>query len=93
MNFDVVKALLLGAEEEGADRAAIYDSVLTELSGVFSTLEESKRSIEDLTNRVAELTDNNLKLIEKIKYVDSEEVKEKESEPEIVTIDNLFEEE
>lgn len=93
MTFDEIKNALLTSGDEGVDRAAVYDSVLEEIASSMSSLEEANRKVEDLTNRVTELTENNLKLLEKVKYMTEDEVKEDEPDPEIVTIDNLFEEE
>jgi len=62
------------------------------VSATMTALEDSKRTVEDLTNRVAELTDSNLKLLEKVKYMAPAEEKE-EPEAKTITIDNLFEEE
>lgn len=92
MTFDEIKNALLTSGDEGVDRAAVFDSVLSEVSNTMMALEDAQRKVEDLTNRVAELTDNNLKLLDKIRYVETEEVKE-EPEVEEVTLENLFEEE
>lgn len=93
MTIDEMKEALISSNDEGIDRAAVYDNVLSEVSGIMGELEENKRVVEDLTNRVAELTDNNLKLLEKVKYMAQEDEQEADPEPEVVTIDNLFEEE
>lgn len=92
MTIEEMKQVLLTSHDEGVDSAAAYDSVLSEVSSTMTQLEESKRTVEDLTNRVAELTDSNLKLLEKVKYMAPAEEKE-EPEAETITIDNLFEEE
>lgn len=92
MTFDEIKSTLITSHDEGVDSAAAYDSVLSEVSSIMASLEDANRQVEDLTNRVATLTDNNLKLLDKIRYVEQEEVKD-DPEPEVVTIDNLFEEE
>jgi len=92
MTFDEIKNTLLTSHDEGVDSAEAYDTVLTEISSMITNLAEANRQVEDLTNRVATLTDNNLKLLDKIRYVEQEEVKEG-PEPETITIDNLFEEE
>ena len=93
MTIDEMKQVLLTSHDEGVDSAAAYDSVLTEVSATMTALEESKRTVEDLTNRVAELTNSNLKLIEKVKYMAPEDPGKDEPEAETITIDNLFEEE
>lgn len=93
MTFDEIKNALLTSGDEGVDRAAVFDSVLSEVSNTMIALEDANRKVEDLTNRVAELTDSNLKLLDKVKYMDQgEEEKDNETETEVVTIDNLFEE-
>ena len=93
MTIEEMKQVLLTSHDEGVDSAAAYDSVLTEVSATMAALEESKRTVEDLTNRVAELTDSNLKLLEKVKYMAPAEEEKDEPEAETITIDNLFEEE
>lgn len=93
MTIEEMKQVLLTSHDEGVDSAAAYDSVLTEVSATMTALEDSKRTVEDLTNRVAELTDSNLKLLEKVKYMAPAEEEKEEPEAETITIDNLFEEE
>lgn len=94
MTFDEIKNALLTSGDEGVDRAAVYDSILESIASSMNSLEEANRKVEDLTNRVTVLTENNLKLLEKVKYMTEDEVQEDdEPEPELVTIDNLFEEE
>jgi len=92
MTFDEIKNVLLTSSDEGVDRAAAFDSVLSEISGLMTSLDEANSKVTDLTNKVTELTDNNFKLLDKIRYVEQEDVKEDEPEPEQITIDNLFEE-
>ena len=94
MTIDEMKNVLLTSHDEGVDSAAAYDSVLSEVAGIMEALDEKTRAIEDLSNRVAELTDNNLKLLEKVKYMtQEEEVVDEETEPEPMTLEKLFEEE
>ena len=93
MTFEEIKNALLTSGDEGVDRAAVFDSVLSEVSGTMVALDDAQRKIEDLTNRVAELTDNNLKLLDKIRYVETEEAETEEPEVEEITLENLFEEE
>lgn len=93
MTVDEMKSTLLTATEEGADAAAIFDSVMTEVAEMNTKLDEAQRNVEELTGRVTELTDTNLKLLEKVKYMSqAEELEEHEEEIPEVTIDNLFEE-
>lgn len=94
MTFDEIKNALLTSSDEGVDRTAVYDSILESIASSMTSLEEANRKVEDLTNRVTELTENNLKLLEKVKYMTEDKAPEDdEPEPELVTIDNLFEEE
>lgn len=94
MTLDEMKNLLLTSHDEGVDTATVYDSVLTEVASLVGRAEGAERQVEDLTNRVTELTENNIKLLDKIKYIQEDDISGKE-EPETpeVTIDNLFEEE
>lgn len=92
MTIEEMKNALITSHDEGVDSAAVYDGILTEVSASMAELEESKKTIEELTGRVADLTDTNLKLLEKVKYMTQEPEADPEPEAEIVTIDNLFEE-
>ena len=84
----------MSAEEEGADRAAVYDDVLTEVSGLFAQIDEGAAKLAEVTNRVTELTDSNLKLLDKIRYIEPEQEAEADPEPAEpeITLENLFEE-
>lgn len=92
MTFEELKNTLLTSHDEGVDSSAAYDSILTEVSEMYTKMNESERKVEDLTNRVAQLTDSNFKLLEKVRYMEPEESKEPEPEPEEITIEKLFEE-
>lgn len=95
MTLEEIKQALVGSHDEGVDTASVYDSVLSEISGLQARIEEGQAKITDLTNRVTELTDNNLKLLDKIRYTEPEQQATPEDtvdkEPEI-TLANLFEE-
>lgn len=94
MTIEEMRAALIGSHDEGVDTAAVYDSVLSEVSGLQAQIEEGKGKLADLTNRVTELTENNLKLLDKIRYTEPEQEATPEDtvdEPEI-TLANLFEE-
>ena len=94
MTFDELKSTLLSASEEGADTASIYESVLSDAAGVYSERDNLKQTVDDLTARIANLSETNTKLLDKIRYTEAEaEVEDKEPEAEVITIDNLFEEE
>lgn len=95
MTAEELKARLMAAEEEGADRAGIYDEAVAEFSRIKEELTSSTAKIEELTNRVGQLTDTNFKLLEKIRYVDKADDVEDPAEEEIheMSIEELFEEE
>lgn len=93
MTFDEIKATLTGSLEEGADQAAAFDAVLGEVSALMDREAEGQAKIEELSAKIAELTDTNLKLLDKVRYIEQEEAPEEVEEAPQVTIDNLFEEE
>ena len=93
MTFDEIKATLTGSLEEGADQAAAFDAVLGEVSAIMEREAEGQAKIEELSAKIAELTDTNLKLLDKVRYIEQEEAPEEVEEAPQVTIDNLFEEE
>lgn len=93
MTFDEIKSTLTGSLEEGADQAAAFDAVLNEVSAIMEREAEGQAKIEELTLKVNELADTNLKLLDKVRYIEQEEAPaEIEEEAPAVTIDNLFEE-
>lgn len=73
MTIDEIKAKLTGAEEEGADRAKIYDDVLSDISAYIdkstSDLATANSRVDELTKQLGSLTDTNLKLLDKVKYI------------------------
>ncbi len=91
MTAQELKALLLSGEEEGVDRAAIYDQVVEEFSQTSTKAAEAVSKIDELTNRVGQLTDTNFKLLEKIRYTDDPKQPDAEPEPETMTLEKLFE--
>lgn len=94
MTIDEIKAKLIGADEEGADRAGIYDEVLSEVAAQIQRADEAEAKISEVMSRVAELEASNMKLLDKIRYVEAEEqVETPEETEEVMTIDELFEEE
>lgn len=93
MTFDEIKATLTGSLEEGADQAAAFDSVLAEVSAIMEREAEGQAKIEELTLKVNELAETNLKLLDKVRYIEQEEEAEAEEEAPVVTLENLFEEE
>jgi hypothetical protein len=99
MTVEELKAKLVSGEEEGADRAAIYDEVLADVSArdseMLAKVEEKEAKIADLSAKLAELTETNLKLLEKVKYAEdvTDDVIDETDEAEAITIADLFEEE
>lgn len=96
MTIEEMRQALIGSHDEGVDTAAVYDSVLSEVSGLMATIDEGSAKIAELTNRVTELSENNLKLLDKIRYAEPEQEATPDDtvpndEPEI-TLANLFEE-
>ena len=94
MTIDEIKAKLIGADEEGADRAGIYDEVLSEVAAQIERADAAEAKISEVMSRVAELEASNMKLLDKIRYVEAEEQVEtpEETEDEVMTIEELFEE-
>lgn len=97
MTFEEFKSTLMSSQQEGADVATVFDSVLTEASGLYTSIGEKDKKIEELVNRVTTLTDNNLKLLDKVKYMGQDGAGKPGTDPDQekpeITIDNLFEEE
>ncbi len=92
MTFDEIKATLTGSTEEGADQAAAFDTVLGEVSALIEREAEGQAKIEELTLKVNELADTNLKLLDKVRYVEQEETVEEEPEEREYTVEDIFEE-
>lgn len=94
MTIDEIKAKLIGADEEGADRAGIYDEVLSEVAAQIQRADEAEAKVSEVMSRVAELEASNMKLLDKIRYVEADEqVETPEETEEVMTIEELFEEE
>lgn len=98
MTIDEMKAKLLAGEEEGADRAAIYDEVC---KGMAETVEASTKALVEATNRVEALTtqvntitETNLKLLDKVKYMTEQNPAEEDEDDDAssITIEELFKE-
>lgn len=95
MTFDEIKTNLMAAEEEGADRAGIYDEVLAEISAQMERADAAEAQIADVMTRVAELEATNMKLLDKIRYVEAEAAEAEEEdveEPVAMSYEELFEE-
>lgn len=92
MTAEEIKARLMEAEAEDADRAGIYSEVADSFAAVQEELTSATAKIEELTGRVGQLTDTNFKLLEKIRYVDSAESAEEEDSEEVkeMTLEELF---
>lgn len=89
MTAEEIKALLLSGEEDGADRASIYDQVVSDITETAKTheetsgkLAEANTKIEDLNKQLSKLTETNLKLLDKIKYVTSNDEGSNDDDPE-----------
>lgn len=91
MTPEELKALLLSGEEEGADRAAIYDQAVEAFAKIHGDYAATAGKIEELTSRVGKLTDTNYKLLEKIRYTEDEPAQQSSDEPIEMTIEQLFE--
>lgn len=91
MNFEEFKNSLLTSHDEGVDSAAVYDTLLTEVSGLYEDLKGKTEAVETLTQRVADMTESNFKLLEKIKYMTADDEPEAEEEKEL-TVNDIFEE-
>lgn len=98
MKIDELKKKLTGAEDEGADRAKIYDEVLSEVSAY---VEESTNElatvnarVDELTKQVGSLTDTNLKLLDKVKYIGEggKDGDQDDDDVSTITIEDLFKE-
>lgn len=92
MTFDEIKSTLFTSHDEGVDTAAAYDAILTEVSAIMSNLDTKVHEVEDLTNRLAESTASNMKLLDKVKYMLQNQEDEPVNETETITLTNLFEE-
>lgn len=104
LTIDEIKAKLNASNEEGADKASIYDEVLSDISDTYTKIAEMEKTkadadtrISELSDKANELTQTNLKLLDKIKYVgeESDKGKEEPDEPEVEIADltNWYEEE
>ena len=98
MQIDELKKKLTSAEDDGADRAKIYDEVLSEVSAY---VEESTNElatvnarVDELTKQVGSLTDTNLKLLDKVKYIgeSGKDGDQDDDDVSTITIEDLFKE-
>lgn len=104
MTAEEIKTLLLSGEEDGADRASIYDQVVSDITETTKTheetsgkLAEANSRIEDLNKQLSKLTETNLKLLDKIKYVTTndeggDDGSDDEPEVEIADLNTWYEE-
>lgn len=91
MTDDDFKNALLEAEAEGTDRAAIYDKAVTTYSQVRAMAEKS----EGYLAKIADLTETNLKLLEKIRYSadaqgNGQDTEEEAPDPRDMSIEELL---
>lgn len=96
MTPEEIKALLLSGEEDGADRASIYDKVVSDISetakkytDLDAKIKEYEDKIQGLNDKLTGLTETNLKLLDKIKYTSTDEGGDEGSndEPEVEIAD------
>lgn len=96
LSIDEIKTKLNASGEEGADKASIFDEILTDISDTYTKMSEMEKAkaeadgkITELSDKANELTQTNLKLLDKIKYVGEEGDKGKEEpdEPEVEIAD------
>ncbi len=94
MTIDEYRAALGRMTEEGADIAAVTDTLMTDYAERLTEAEQKAAEIAEkaeevtrLTVKVNELAATNLKLIDKIKYHEDDK---EEPENEEITIENLF---
>lgn len=101
--IDEIKAKLASSDEEGADKASIYDEVLSDITETYNKISEMEQAktetdqkLTELSDKANELTRTNLKLLDKIKYVEpdkNDEPENKGDEPEIADLSTWYEEE
>lgn len=92
MTHEEFKKTLGSITEEGADVAAITDTLLTDYAEqikLSDVIAEKDAKIAELTSTIASINDTNMKLIERIKYQEETSGTQDEEEPE-VTLANLF---
>lgn len=89
LTIDEIKTKLTASDAEGADKASIYDEILSDITDTYSKMSEMEKAreeadgkITELSDKANELTQTNLKLLDKIKYVDSESDKGDTDDPE-----------
>ena len=96
MIIDEIKAKLTGAEEEGADRVKVYDEVQSDITSYVNKTEADIASTTDkvaeLTKQIAAMTETNLKLLDKVKYIEGSDETDDEDDSSTITIDDLFKE-
>lgn len=89
LTIDEIKTKLTASDEDGADKASVYDEILSDISDTYNKMSELEKAkteadgkITELSDKANELTQTNLKLLDKIKYVDSESDKGDTDDPE-----------
>lgn len=98
MIIDEIKAKLTSAEEEGADRVKVYDEVLSDITSYVNKAEADIASttgkVAELTKQIATMTETNLKLLDKVKYIEGSDDKDDDDDYDssTITIDDLFKE-
>lgn len=96
MIIDEIKAKLTGAEKEGADRIKVYDEVLSDITSYVNKAEaditSTTNKVAELTKQIATMTETNLKLLDKVKYIEGSDEADDEDDSSTITIDDLFKE-
>ena len=97
LTIEQIKEKLNSADVEGADKAGIYDEILSDIADTYNKISEfetgkaeADKRITELSDKANELTQTNLKLLDKIKYVNEEAGKQEpeiDDEPEVEIAD------
>ena len=103
LTIDEIKAKLAASDEEGADKATIYDEVLSDIADTYNKITEMEKAkaetdtkLSELSDKANELTQTNLKLLDKIKYVEPDKEThddDKKDEVEIADLSTWYDEE
>lgn len=101
LDFKNLKERLIEAEKENADRAGIYDSVMTEVENDYNKLsedyeaknkdyEKQENKIKELNEQIKKLQDTNMSLYTRVSGIDKKEEQEEEKDNDILSIDELL---
>lgn len=101
LDFKKLKEKLIEAEKENADRAGIYDNVMTEVENDYNKLsedydaknkdyEKQEDKIKELNEQIKKLQDTNMSLYTRVSRIDKKEEQEEEKENDVLSIDDLL---